>query len=70
MLNWQNPIEAGPILDPFHDWLDGSECLSNDDCRSLECCSMGENEQTLLENRNIPITDEVREPILYDVFFL
>ena len=29
---------------------------------------MGEHEQTLLENRNIPITDEVREPIPYDVF--
>ena len=24
---------------------------------------MGENEQTLMENRNIPITDEVREPV-------
>ena len=30
---------------------------------------MGENEQTLLENRNIPITDEVREPRYSMMFF-
>lgn len=41
----QKAIATDFILDPFHDWIDGSDCTSNEGCRALECCSMGNIER-------------------------
>ena len=55
----QKPIDADFILDPFHDWIDGSPCESNEDCRALECCSMGSVEEAALVNRGLRDNIEV-----------
>merc|ERR1712210_185814 len=41
----EKAIATDFILDPFHDWIDGSACTSNEGCRALECCSMGNIER-------------------------
>jgi len=49
----EKPIDADFILDPFHNWIDGSPCSSNEECRALECCSMGKVEEAVMENRGL-----------------